>query len=271
VTQEISAESAQTADAAVWETRFDSQDIGVFLHETIGEFVNDLGAPGRGISWAITLLREEGSTTLAAGSPASESVDRLQAAFEDGPSRAAVRAGEFVLITDMRLERRWPGYATTAVNLGILSGLSVPLSPAEVFRTAFNMYAPLPHLFTSADITAAIRFARRASWTLRLMEQAGRRVKNEEELSSAQLSRVLAAMALRTLVREYGFSVEEALEYLRRAAGNLPQPEDQAVPIATWEFRQATLNPRGSTAVPAARGSKPRNPSRNRPAPERSA
>jgi hypothetical protein len=271
VTQEISADSAKMADAAVRGTRFDSQDIGVFLHEAISEFVNDLGAPGRGISWAITLLREEGSTTLAAGSPASESVDQLQAAFEDGPSRAAARAGEFVLITDMRRERRWPGYAAGAVNLGILSALSVPLSPADVFRTAFNMYAPLPHLFTSTDITAAVRFARRASWTLRLVEQAGRQAKNEEELSSAQLSRVLAAMALRTLVREYGFSVEEALEYLRRAAGNLPQPEGQAVPLSTWEFRPATLDPRGSTAVPPARGSKPRTPGRARPAPERSA
>ena len=81
------------ADAAVGKTRFGTQDIGVFLHEAISEFVNDLGAPGRGISWAITLLPEEGSTTLAAGSPASESVDQLQAAFEDSPSRAAARAG----------------------------------------------------------------------------------------------------------------------------------------------------------------------------------
>jgi hypothetical protein len=255
----MSADNAQMADAALWEVRCESLDIGTFLHDTISEFVNDLGAPGRGISWAITLLRQEGSTTLAASSPASESVDRLQSAFDDGPSRAAVRMREFVLVTDMRLERRWPGYAGTAANLGILSGLSVPLTPPEVFRTAFNMYAPVPHVFTSTDIMAAIRFARRASWTLRLVQQAGQREMRDEELSSAQLSRVLAALALRTLVREYGLSIEDALEYLRRAAGNLPQPADlpqpagQALPATTWEFRPAAWGPRAGTSFPAAR------------------
>ncbi len=267
----MSADNARIADAAVRETRFDSPDIGMLLHDAISEFVNDLGAPGRGISWAITLVRDEGSTTLAAGSPASESVDRLQSAFDDGPSRAAVRTGEFVLITDMRLERRWPGYAGTAANLGILSGLSVPLSPADLFRTTFNLYAPVPHVFMSTDITAAIRFARHASWTLRLVQQAGQRDKKDEELSSAQLSRVLAALALRTLVREYGFSVEEALEYLRRAAGNLPQPGNQALPEATWEFRPATRDLPDHPTIPAARASKRRAPGRNRPTPERSA
>ena len=214
----MSADNAQMADAAVWEVRFDSPDIETFLHDAISEFVDDLGAPGRGISWAITLLRQEGSTTLASGSPASESVDQLQSAFDDGPSRAAVRTREFVLITDMRLERRWPGYAGTAANLGILSGLSVPLTPADVFRTSFNLYAPVAHVFTSTDITAAIRFARHASLTLRLVQQAGQREIRDEELSSAQLSRVLAALALRALVREYGFTVEEALEYLGLAS-----------------------------------------------------
>lgn len=270
MTQEISAENAQMANGAVWEIRIDSPGIGMFLQDAIGEFVDDLGAPGRGISWAITLLRAEGSITLSAGSAGSESVDRLQSAFDDGPSRAAVRTGAFVLVTDMRLERRWPGYAATAAGLGTGSGLFVPLAPADLFRTAFNLYAPQPHVFTSADITAAIRFVRHASWTLRLVQQAGLRDKSDEELSSAQLSRVLAAFAVRTLVRD-GFSVEEALEYLRRAAGNLPSPEDPAVPVATWESRQATLDLRGGTHIQAAGAAQPKAPDRRRPTPENSA
>lgn len=271
MTQELSSDNGPIADAAVWEMRFDSPDIDTFLHEAISEFVDDLGPPGRTISWAITLLRAEGSITLAAGSAASEAVDRLQSAFDDGPSRAAVRTGEFVLIPDMGRERRWPGYASMALGLDIRSGLAVPLVPADMFRAAFNLYAPQAHVFTSADITAAVTFVRHASWTLRLAQQAGRRDQRSEELSSAQLSRALAPLALRALVLEYGFSVEESLEYLRRAAGNLPQPKDQVVPVASWDSGQAILDPREGSNVQAAGSTKPRTRNRRRPAPEKTA
>lgn len=271
MTQEISADNAQMADAAVWEMGFDSPDIDTFLHEAISEFVDDLGPPGRSFSWAITLLRAEGSITLAAGSAAAEAADRLQSAFDQGPSRAAVRAGEFVLITDMGRERRWPGYASMAAGLEIRSGLFVPLVPADMFRAAFNLYAARPHAFTSADITAAVRFVRHASLTLRLAQQAGRREKRSEELSSAQLSRALTPLALRALVREYGFSVEESLEYLRRAAGNLPQPTDQAVPLAMWDARPSTSDSVDASNFRVEGAAKPRKPSRRRPAPEKTA
>jgi hypothetical protein len=262
VAQEISADSAQMADAALWEIRFDSPDIDTFLHAAIGEFVNDLGAPGRGISWAISLLRAQGSITLASDSVASEAVDRSQSAFDDTPSFAAVRSGEFVLVTDSAMERRWPGYANTAAGLGIRSVLSVPLIPAAMFRTTFNLYAPRPHVFTSADITAAVRFVRHASWTLSLAQQVRQRDRFGEDLSSAQLSRALSALALRTLVREYGFSIEASLEYLRRAAGNIPQPGDQVAPVAMWDFHRADLAPRESSKVRAARATRSRTASR---------
>lgn len=270
MTQEISAGNAQMADAALWEIRFDSPDINTYLHEAISEFVDDLSAPGRSITWAITLLRADASVTLAAGSAAAEAVDRLQSAFDHGPSRASVRAGEFVLIPDMGRERRWPGYAGMAVGLGIRSGLSVPLIPAEMFRTAFNLYAPQAHVFTSADITAAVKFVRHASWTLRLAQQAGLRDKRSEELSSAQLTRVLAPLALRALVREHGYTVEESLDYLRRAAGDLPQPKQQAVPVALLDSGPAELAPTDSPNIRAAPATSRTARGRRRPAPERS-
>lgn len=252
MTQQIPADDAQTADAAVWEMRFDNPDIDTFLHEAISEFVDELGTPGRGLSWAITLLRADGSQTLAAGSAASEAVDSLQSAFDQGPTLAAVSTGEFVLITDMRRERRWPGYASAAASLDIRSALSVPLVPAPVFRAAFNLYAPLPHVFTSSDITAAARFVRHASWTLRLAQQAGRRDQRSEELTSARLARTLAPLAVRALVREYGFTVEESLEFLRRAAGNLPQPKGHAVPASLLDLHQTVRHPWAGARARAA-------------------
>ena len=101
------------------------------------------------------------------------------------------------------------------------SGPSYPFrwSPQAVFRAAVNLYAPWPHVFTSADITAAARLARHVSRALRLVQELALRSGGSADLSSAQLSRALAGLALRTLVREYGFSEEGALDYLRSVAG----------------------------------------------------
>jgi hypothetical protein len=97
--------------------------------------------------------------------------------------------------------------------------VSVPLVPQAVFQASVNLYAPWPHAFTSSDITAAARLARYVSRALRLVQELALRSGSSADLSSAQLSRALAGLALRTLVREYGFSEEGALDYLRSVAG----------------------------------------------------
>jgi GAF domain-containing protein len=221
MTEEIAAERGQKLPAAVvGEMRFESRDIGAYFRDAIGELVEDIGEPGRGISWAFTVFRSGDAVTVAAGSAAAQAGDEAQGPFEDSPARTAIRSGEFVLVSDTGVERRWPGYASTAAAAGIRSLLSVPLTPAGVFRAVVTLYAPVPHGFTSADITAAVRFARHTSRNLQLAHQLALTAERSAELSSAQLSRALAGLALRTLVREYGFSSDAALEYLRRVAGN---------------------------------------------------
>lgn len=209
----------QDRQASFWELHFNDPDVGAFLSEAMSEFVDDIGGPGRGISWAITLLGSAEALTLAAGSAPARAADEAQRAFDDGPARTAVRSGEFVFVGDTSLERRWPGYAAAAAAFGVQSLVSVPLIPQSVFQAAVNLYAPWPHVFTSADITAATRLARHLSRALRLVQQLALRSGSSADLSSAQLSRALAGLALRTLVREYGLSEEGALDYLRSVAG----------------------------------------------------
>jgi GAF domain-containing protein len=221
MTEGIAADSGQNLPAAVvGEMRFESRDVGAYFRDAIGELIEDIGDAARGFGWAITVFRSGEAITVAAGSAATQAVDEAQGPFEDGPARTAVRSGEFVLVADTGLERRWPGYASAAAAAGIRSLLSVPLLPTGVFGAVVNLYALSPHVFTSADITAAVKFARHTSRSLQLAQHLARTAEKGAELSSAQLSRALAGLALRTLVREYGFSSEAALEYLRRVAGN---------------------------------------------------
>lgn len=225
MTEGRTADRGRASHTAIWETRFDSREILAYFGDAVGEFVEEIGGRTRGISWSITVIRSGEALTLTAGSAPTPDVAAMEGSFDDGPARAAVRSGEFVLVSDAGLERRWPGYASAAAALGIRSVLSVPLVPADVFRAVINLYAPWPHVFTSADITAAIRFVRHTSRALQLAQQLASTVENgadlsTAQLSSAQLSRALARLALRTLIRDYGFSTEAALEYLRSVAGN---------------------------------------------------
>lgn len=241
--------------------RFDSRDVGVFLHDVVGEFVEDTGGADRGISWALTVLRAGQVLTLAAGSAPARAVDEAQAAFEDSPARTALDAGELVLVPDIGLERRWPGYASTAAGLGVRSLLAVPLLPADAFRTVLSLYAPWPHVFTSADMTAAVRFARELSRDLRLAQGLALGVRGEAELTSAQLSRTLAGLVVRTLVHEHGYTVEASLDYLRTLAGNLPGPEPVPVQVPVpVPLPAADQDARDIQAVPGLRSARTGEP-----------
>ncbi|MET4096858.1 GAF domain-containing protein [Arthrobacter sp. UYCu712] len=252
MTEDIAAASGPERRAAAWEMPFDSRDVGAFLHEVVGEFVEDTGGSSRGISWALTIFRAGQVITLAAGSAPARAVDEAQISFEDSPSRTALRDGELVLVPDIGLERRWPGYASTAAGLGVCSLMAVPLVPTDVFHAVLGLYAPWPHVFTSDDMTAAVRFTRELSRDLRLAQGLALGAQSEAELSSAQLSRTLAGLVVRTLVREHGFSVEASLDYLRLVAGNLPRPEDGPlqvlVPAADQDLRGIPAGPGLRTA-----------------------
>ena len=264
MTQGTAPDSRQNPHADFWEMHFKDADVAAFLSEVVSELVDDIGGPSHGISWAITLIRSGETTTLAAGSAPSRAADEAQRSFDYGPGREAVRSGEFVFVGDTSMERRWPGYASAAAAEGVRSLLSVPLLPAEVFGAAVNLYAAWPHVFNSADITAAVRLARQVSRALRLVQQLAHRYAGSADLSSAQLSRVLAGLALRTLVRDYGLSEAGALDYLRNvAAGPVPEraparepslvrePAGGAVRVFVSDSGQVQKEPQPSPLPPA--------------------
>ena len=134
MTQGTATDSREDRSRLLLGLHFNDPDIGAFLSDAVGEFVDDIGGSGRGISWAITLLGSGEALTLTAGSAPARAADEAQRSFDDGPARTAVRSGEFVSVGDTSLERRWPGYASAAAAFGVRSLLSVPLVPEDVFR-----------------------------------------------------------------------------------------------------------------------------------------
>jgi GAF domain-containing protein len=197
---------------------FESNDVENFLSDVTDEFMRDIQGARRDINWAATLLSRGEAHTLAAGSAQALAADREQCSFADGPVLQAVRSGDFVHVADLARERRWPGYAVAAASHGVGSLLSMPIVSAAGSSAAINLYAPVPHAFTSEDIVRTRSYATHVARSLRVVLRVAERAEANAELAVAQTSMALMDLAVRTLMSEYGLGHEGAFQYLRTVA-----------------------------------------------------
>ncbi|HEY8699952.1 MAG TPA: GAF and ANTAR domain-containing protein [Arthrobacter sp.] len=217
--------AVETSAGDGWESRrapqdvvFESNDVESYLGDVTDEFMKDIQAARRQISWAATLFSRGEAHTLAAGSAQALAADREQCSFGDGPVLQAVRSGDFVHVADLARERRWPGYANAAASHGVGSLLSMPIVSAADSSAAINLYSPVPHAFTSEDIVRIRSYARQVARALRVVLRVAERAEANAELAVAQTSMALMDLAVRILMTDYGLSHEGAFQYLRTVA-----------------------------------------------------
>ncbi|SEQ72579.1 GAF domain-containing protein [Arthrobacter sp. OV608] len=199
---------------------FDSKDVETYLQEVTQEFMRDIKGERRGIGWAATLFRLGKARTLAASSEQAREADREQCSFADGPVIEALRSGEFVLLSDLGRDRRWPGYANAAAGHGVQSLLSVPIVSEGLTSAAINLYASSPHTFASDDLLRTQSYARQLARALRVVVRVAERAEAAAGIAVAQSSLVLVDLAVRSLMDEYGLSREGALRFLQREASH---------------------------------------------------
>jgi hypothetical protein len=199
---------------------FDSKDVEDYLWEVTHEFMKDIKGERRGIGWAATLFRLGKARTLAASSELAREADREQCSFADGPVIEALRTGEFVLLSDVRRDRRWPGYASAAASHGVQSLVSMPIVSEGMTSAAINLYASAPHVFGSDDLLRSQSYARQVARALRVVVRVAERAEAAAGIAVAQSSIVLVDLAVRSLMDEYGLSREGALRFLQREASH---------------------------------------------------
>jgi hypothetical protein len=219
--------AAEPAEQAGWnplpllpEPVFDSKDVETYLWEVTREFMSDIEGEIRGIGWAATLFRLGKARTLAASTERAREADREQCSFADGPVIEALRSGEFVLLSDVSRDRRWPGYASAAASHGVQSLLSVPIVAEGATSAAINLYASAPHAFTSDDLLRSHSYVQQVARALRVVVRVAERAEATAGLAVAQSSLVLVDLAVRSLMDEYGLSREGALRFLQREASH---------------------------------------------------
>jgi GAF domain-containing protein len=144
--------------------------------------------------------------------------DERQYELDDGPCLQALRTGEVVSVADMADEARWGLYPERAVEAGVHSSLSFPLSLGERGRGALNLYASRPHAFTDADGEAGRNWAGQASGALLVAWQMADREKAVGDLAQGLQTRQVIGQAVGLLMAQRRCTADEAFELLKGAS-----------------------------------------------------
>jgi GAF domain-containing protein len=167
---------------------------------------------------SITLIKGEEPFTAAYDGQMALDADELQYERGYGPCMDAGRAGQILLIDDMRRDQRWPDYAQQAAANGVLSSLSVPLPFQGVTIGALNTYARQPQVFDDSDVELADELAAWVAVAVVNAEATARTSQDLAELRTVMISRGLIEQAKGMLMERHKIKEDEAFIVLTRAS-----------------------------------------------------
>jgi GAF domain-containing protein len=147
--------------------------------------------------------------SLAGTSELPRKLDDYQMMYDEGPCVQAAIDDLIVRTEDFRTETRWPQYSPAAVQLGVLSGLSVKLYTANRTAGALNLFAFKPHAFDGEDETIATVLAAHAAAAILASRQG-------EQLQSALSTRDRIGQAKGIIMERYGIDDVAAFDMLKR-------------------------------------------------------
>ncbi len=193
--------------------------------ETIQEFLAELAglairAVGEGLSCGITLQPDGHPVTVASTDALAAQVDEVQYGLDQGPCLHALRTGTQVSIENLASDRRWVAYAATALQHGIRSSLSLPLSTGSDTVGAFNLYSQVAGSFGEAATRRAELFAQNASGALSIAIRLADHVALTDQLRASLASRAVIDQAIGVLMGQRRITAAEAFGILRTTSQN---------------------------------------------------
>jgi GAF domain-containing protein len=167
---------------------------------------------------SITLIRGEKPFTAAYDGQMALDADELQYERGYGPCMDAARAGQVLLIDDMRSEQRWPDYAVHAAGHGVLSSLSVPLPFQGATIGGLNTYARRAQVIDDTDLELAEEVAAWVAIAIGNAEAAARTSEDLSQLRTAMMSRACIEQAKGILMERHKIKEDEAFTILTHAS-----------------------------------------------------
>lgn len=164
---------------------------------------------------SVTLVGPGGAHSAAfTGKPALV-LDEWQYEHGHGPCLAAAAANITVSVPDIAGEARWPGWARSAIEIGVHSSLSVGLPLQDSLSGALNIYSPAPHAFDEDRVILAQTFAGYAAVA---MANSPRHDPAGDAIAPALDSRVVVEQAKGIIMMDRRCSADEALAVLGKMA-----------------------------------------------------
>jgi transcriptional regulator with GAF, ATPase, and Fis domain len=160
----------------------------------------------------ITFLKGGKGSTPAASDDVPIAVDVIQFESGEGPCLSAIREHEVFESKDLRLEDRWPRFATRAhEETGVSSMLCFRLFVAGDTLGALNLYSKAVDAFDEHSRSVGLVFAAHAAIALST-------AMHEEQMDEALQSRDLIGQAKGILMARRSCTADAAFEALRKVS-----------------------------------------------------
>jgi GAF domain-containing protein len=165
-----------------------------------------------GASWAgISLINGHTVRPVIPTGDVAEELDEAQTELAEGPALSAIREHHTIHIADLANETRWPGFAATAIELGVRSMLSFRLFVESGSIGALNIYGATPKAFTEESIAIGEILAQHAAVAL-----AGTAAL--EQFQTALASRDIIGQAKGILMQRGNLTGQQAFAALTRTS-----------------------------------------------------
>ncbi len=167
---------------------------------------------------AITMLVEGKPSTGVFTDPEAPEIDQSQYRTGQGPCLEAFRHQQIYRIDSTTEDDRWPEFARTAADHGVLSTISLPLVARGEGLGALNLYSRRPSAFIDINLDESGVFANQAAMVLANARVYWDARELSENLQQAMQSRSVIDQAVGVIMATSGQSPDGAFQILVRAS-----------------------------------------------------
>jgi GAF domain-containing protein len=209
--------SAEGAFAELARIDFAHHDLRGVLGQVAGLAKRTLVSNGE---VSVTLIRGTQAYTAAFTGDSALALDETQYESGYGPCMDAAGAAETLVIADMATDERWPAFARTAVDAGVLSSLSISLPIQDSVVGALNVYAVKPHAFDADAIALGRTFAGYAAVAIANAHLLDNAAATARQMGEAMEYRAVIEQAKGILMGGRRCTPEEAFSILRNLSNS---------------------------------------------------
>lgn len=173
-----------------------------------------------GIAEAGILLADSDGNlrVLAASSEEVGLLELFQLQNDGGPCHDCYVTGQSVVVTDLRVDDRWPLFAAECITAGYPSVCALPLRHRQSVFGSLNLFMAEATLLGAADVVVAQAFADVASIAIVQDAAKSEATERENQLQHALDSRVAIEQAKGMIAERANVDMDEAFSRLRSFA-----------------------------------------------------